>query len=143
MKPTLKNIIANAGNIPESLIKAVIRQSGGLARFVEMAPDISNHGISGGFSGWIYYNETEPFAKRNRKAIAEMAKNQAEDFGSTVSEMVQGFGQFRNSKDKPSEAEIWEALTSGKDGSGHNLLNIFAWYAAEEVARIVYDMLDA
>ena len=69
MKITTKTIIENAGYIPESLVRAVIRQSGGLASFLEKAPDISRHGISGGFGGWIYYSETEPFAKRHRADI--------------------------------------------------------------------------
>ena len=41
-------------NIDADLIRAVIRQSGGWLSFQEMAQDIYNHGISGGFNGWIF-----------------------------------------------------------------------------------------
>ena len=142
MKITTKTIIENAGYIPESLVRAVIRQSGGLASFLEKAPDISRHGISGGFGGWIYYSETEPFAKRHRADILKMAETQADEFGTTISEMVQGFGQFRGSKEKPTESEVWRAFTTGRDDSGHNLLNLMAWYACEEVARVASDLLE-
>ena len=71
-----------------------------------------------------------------------MAETQADEFGTTISEMVQGFGVFRNTKDKPTESEIWRAFTIGNDDSGHNLLNLMAWYACEEVARVASDMLD-
>ena len=143
MKITIQAIIDNAGCIPAPLVRAVIRQSGGLDSFLEMAPDISRHGISGGFGGWVYYSETEPFAKRHRADILKMAEAQADDFGTTVSEMVQGFGVFRNTTDKPTESEIWRAFTTGKDDSGHDLLNLMAWYACEEVARVAFDLMDA
>lgn len=142
MKITIKNIIDNAGHIPAPLVRAVIRQSGGLASFLEKAPDITRHGINGGYNGWIYYSETEPFAKRHRADILKMAEAQADEFGTTISEMVQGFGVFRNTTDKPTESEIWRAFATGKDDSGHNLLNLMAWYACEEVARVASDLLE-
>ena len=142
MKKITVQSIASRLEASEKLVRAVIRQSGGLASFLEKAPDIARHGINGGFGGWIYYSETEPFAFRNRHEIQRLAEDQADAFGSTVSEMVRGFGQFRNSKEKPTEAEIWRALTTGKDESGWNLSNLFAWYAAEEVARTAYDLIE-
>lgn len=128
-------------NIPAELVRAVVRQMGGWNSFSESAPDITRHGIDGGFSGFIYNCDTESFARRNRTAIATMAEDQASDFGTSATEMIQGFGCFRN--DKPTESEIGLALYVGKNkDDGANVLNALAWYAGEEVARAYCDAFD-
>lgn len=125
-------------NIPETLVRAVVRQLGGWESFTESAADIANHGIDGGFTGFIYSTDTEAFAKRNRENIAKMASEQASDFGTSIAEMIQGFGCFRN--DEPTDEEIGLALYAGKDKEdGANVLNALAWYAGEEVARAYVD----
>ena len=78
------------------------------------------------------------FAKRNREAIAEMARQQADDFGTGVVEMIRGFGCFRNGT-KPTDSEIGTALYAGKD-DGAGVLNALAWYAGEEVCRSYCDL---
>jgi hypothetical protein len=140
-KITMKKLIENT-NIPAKLVRAVVNQMGGWESFSESAPDIANHGIDGGFSGFIYYSDTEAFAKRNRATIAEMASEQAREFGTGVIEMIRGFGCFRN--DPPSDEEIGSALYAGKDAKDaeHNVLNALAWYAGEEVARAYTDMVE-
>lgn len=127
-------------SIPASLVRAVVRQAGGWESFVEMAPDICRGGIDGGFHGFIYYNETHAFARRNREHISEMASAQAQDFGVGVMEMIRGFGCFRNGT-KPTDDEIGKALYAGKD-DGAGVLNALAWYAGEEVARAYVDMTE-
>lgn len=128
-------------NIPESLVRAVVRQSGGWESFTESAHDITHHGIDGGFHGFIYTRETEAFARRNRKAIAAMANQQAQDFGTSITEMVQGFGCFRNGS-KPTDEEIGLAMYAGnKTDDGVGVLNALAWYAGEEVARAYCDLI--
>ena len=145
-EPSIANLIEST-NIPESLVRAVVRQMGGWESFKESATDITHHGISGGFHGFIYYSDTIRFTKRNRKAILEMATQQAKDFGSGRSEefslritveMIMGFGCFRHSK--PTESEIIEALAGG--GQGTQVPNALAWYAGEEVARAFCDMME-
>ena len=136
-KPSLASLI-DSTNIPETLVRAVVRQMGGWESFKESAPDICRGGIDGGFHGFIYYSETEPFAKRNRKAILEMASAQAKEFGVGLVEMIQGFGCFRHSK--PTESEIVEAL-AGR-GTETQVPNALAWYAGEEVARAYCDMTE-
>ncbi len=127
-------------NIPESLVRAVVRQAGGWESFCEMAPDICRGGIGGGFHGFIYYSETHTFAKRNREAIATMASQQASDFGVGVIEMIRGFGCFRNGT-KPTDEEIGSALYAGRIAEGGlDVLNALAWYAGEEVARAYCDL---
>ena len=138
MKTTLANLIKNS-NIPAPLIRSVVRQLGGWDSFKTSAPDIANHGINGGFHGFIYYKDTIAFAKRNRAHIQAMAKDQSSDFGTPVVEMIQNFGCFRHSK--PSESEVCTALWGGRSEEGtDNVLNALAWYAGEEVARAFQDM---
>lgn len=140
MKTTLKKLIASS-RIPAPLIRAVVRQLGGWESFTTSAPDITNHGIDGGFHGFMYYTDTVAFAKRNRAHIQTMAKEQASDFGSSVIEMIQNFGCFRN--DKPTESEICTALYGGRSEDGtRSVLNALAWYAGEEVARAFQDMTE-
>lgn len=112
----------------------------GWENFTNMARDLQRGGIDGGFHGFIYTADTTAFAKRNRAAIQEMAKDQADDFGTGIIEMVQGFGCFRN--DKPSEHEVATALYGGKPVDGtDNVLNALAWYAGEEIAREYMDSI--
>ncbi len=140
MKNITQQQLIDGSNIPASLIRAVIRQMGGWTAFKESAPDICRGGIDGGFHGFIYNADTEPFARRNRDAIAEMAKDQADDSGVSITEMVQGFGCFRNGS-KPSDREIGLALYAGKEEKDSvSILNALAWYAGEEVSRAYCDL---
>ena len=129
----------SSGRIPEKLARAVIRQMGGWEAFKESAPDICRSGIDGGYYGFVYYSDTEPFAKRNRREIAEMAESQADDLGVEVSRMIAGFGCFRGSD--VTTSEIGRALYAGENTrDGYNVLNALAWYAGEETARAYCDM---
>ena len=134
-KPSLANLI-DSTNIPESLVRAVVRQMGGWESFKESAPDITRHGISGGYHGFLYYSETVPFAKRNRKAILEMAAQQADDLGMGLVEMVKGFNCLKHA----TETEIVEGLAGATDET--QVPNGLAWYAGEEVARAYCDMTE-
>lgn len=139
--PSLAALL-EATNIPTSLVRAVVRQMGGWESFAKSAADITRHGIDGGFNGFIYNRDTESFARRNREAIAQMASEQASDFGSGVIEMIRGFGCFRNGT-KPTDEDIGSALYAGRDAKdGLPVLNALAWYAGEEVARAYCDAFD-
>ena len=74
-----------------SVAKAVIRQIGGWESFKESATDIANHGIDGGFHGFIYHSDTTAFANRNRAAIARLADELADSMGEDAVQMVKGF----------------------------------------------------
>jgi hypothetical protein len=134
-KPSLANLI-DSTNIPVSLVRAVVRQMGGWESFKESAPDITRHGIDGGFHGFIYYSDTIPFAKRNRKAIFQMATQQADDLGMGLVEMVKGFNCLKGT----TEAEIVEGLAGATDET--QVPNGLTWYAGEEVARAYCDAFD-
>ena len=136
---TIQKMIDNS-NIPARLIRAVIRQSGGFESFKEMAPDITNHGVDGGFHGWVYYVDTIKFWKNNRKEIMATAEEQAKDFGQGTLEMIQGFGVFRN--DPISQDDLAKVLYTGKGDDATIVQNVMAWYAAEEVARLYNDLLE-
>lgn len=130
----------SASHLNPSLIRAVVRQFGGWESFTESAPDVTHHGIDGGFHGFIYNADTEAFAKRNRSLISELASNQASEFGTSVTEMIQSFGCFRHGP-KPTDEEIGLALYAGREKEDSvPVLNALAWYAGEEVCRSYCDL---
>lgn len=133
---TQKQLIENCW-VPEKLVRAVVRQSGGWDSFKEMAEDVANHGANAGFGGWTYYSDTIAFTKRNQADILKMAEQQAADFGQGMLEMICGFGVFRNDKITPDE--VARAIYQGKGEMATNVLNVLAWYALEEVSRCYAD----
>ena len=141
MKTTQKTLIESS-NIPAKLIRAVVRQMGGWESFKGKAQDITDHGINGGFSGFIFYTETEAFAKRNIDAISELASTQAQEIGyDSTFAMIRGFNCLKG--DKISDGDLMRALCKGKNPEdGPNLLNALAWYAGEEVARAYCDAIE-
>ena len=136
MKTTLK-ALCNSSDIPAPLIRAVVRQLGGWESFQESAPDINNHGLSGGFSGFTYYTDTVAFARKNRAAIAQLAERDADDFGQGVLEMIQGFRCLQGGY---TQAEIAKCLYGRGDDT--QILNALAWYAGESVARAYCDLCE-
>ena len=100
--------------------------------------DIRNHGADGGFSGFIYYNETCNFARENMASIYSHAKNQAAEFGIDPLEMIAGFNCLRG------EFPAFEIASvipddiddaTRNDGADVAILNALAWYALEEAAQ--------
>ena len=109
---------------------------GGWESFKQSAPDITRHGISGGFYGFIYHTETLRFAYAHRKVILEMASQQSKDLGLGLVEMIKSF----RCMDGATEAEIVEGLAGNTDQT--QVPNGLAWYAGEEVARAYCDMTE-
>lgn len=136
---TIESLIKSS-NIPESLIRAVVEQMGGWESFAESAPDICQHDIDGGFSGFIYNADTESFAKCNIDAISELASAQAQELGcDSTFAMIRGFGCFKG--DAISDGDMMRALCRGQNPQdGVNILNGLAWYAGEEVSRAYCDL---
>lgn len=134
MKKTLKNFIKNS-NIDAGLIRAVIRQSGGWQSFQESAPDISKHGISGGFNGWIYYNETCQFYAKNQASIVKLVEYQSEEHDyRSAQDMVKSFRSL-----DATLSEIGYTLYGNKRQHDTQVANALAWFAAEEIARSFVD----
>ena len=139
MKKTTIAKMIESSSIPASLIRATVRQSGGWESFTDHAEDVTNHGASGGFSGWIYYTETEAFTRRNRAAIAQLAEDMASDIGEgSAVALVKGF----NCLDGATESECARALYGKAKPDDSNVENALAWFALEEVSRAYCDLMD-
>jgi hypothetical protein len=136
MKKTLKNFIKNS-SIDANLIRAVIRQSGGWQSFQESASDIANHGIIGGFSGWVYYNETCAFYAKNQGAIVALVEHWANEALASAIDYVAGFNCF--GADKPS---IGKTLYGNKRQHDTQVADALAWFAAECVAIAYNDWVN-
>jgi len=129
----------NKSNVPAKLIRAVVSQLGGWEAFKEIAPDIINHGIDGGFRGFIYHTDTVAFFKRNRAAIMDLAEDQCRDIGyEGLFNMFASFNCMKTFGAK--EGEIAKALYTGRGDVAEQILTCLAWYAGEEVARSYCDM---
>jgi hypothetical protein len=112
------------------LAESVVEQMGGEESFFESWKDVVNHGISGGFHGFIYYTETNEFARRHLADIRQLAKETSDAFGIGMIEMIQN---FRCLEGDYTWYEIGETLYGAADDV--QILNALAWFAAEEVCR--------
>jgi len=107
--------------------------------------DITNspHGASGGFNGFIYYDDTCKFARENIKDIFDYAVEQAEQLGDGVYKMISNFNCLNDMDVKDTEvaSTIHLALKGVEDDQGMEtqILNALSWYALEEVARTEVD----
>ena len=101
--------------------------------------DITNNGADGGFGGFIYYSETNKFARENMNLIMDQVKELADDLGETPLEMISSFRSLKDDKIDPLEIAsiIYERTSpeSQADGTETVVLNALAWFALEEVAR--------
>ena len=99
----------------------------------------SPHGASGGFNGFIYYDETCKFARENIKDIFDYAVEQAEQLGEGVYKMISNFNCLNDMNVKETEvaSTIHLALKGVEDDQGieTQILNALSWYALEEVAK--------
>ena len=101
--------------------------------------DITNNGEDGGFGGFIYYSETNKFARENMHLILDQVKELADNLGETPLEMISSFRSLKDDKLDPLEIAsiIYERTSpeSQADGTETVVLNALAWFALEEVAR--------
>ena len=127
----------NESHLDNSIIDAVIEQMGGKDSFKESAADITNHGIDGGFCGFIYHTDTVKFALANKTAIMHLLEDTANEVGFTgAMELIASFGCLNGDY---SQTEIAEAIYNDSDDSTQ-VLNALAWFAGEEVARSYEDL---
>lgn len=132
MSITLKQFTSST-SIPAKLIRSTVKQFGGWEYFTESANDIASHGAQSGWSGFTYYADTVPFAKRNKKEIIAYSKEMMQDIGEYES-LPEFFASFNCLKDY-SVDEISEALYHHLSENLTALYNALAWFALEEVAR--------
>lgn len=132
---TLKQFIENS-HVNEALIRAVVRQSGGWSEFKEHAEDISNHGASGGFSGFIYYTDTVKFARKHKDAIREALKELADSVGESELNTFNGFNCLKGEAQEDNAKALYGRYDNGLTAQ----YNALAWFALEEVARSCVEM---
>ncbi len=127
---------AKNSSVPESLIRAVIRQLGG----TDSLEDVAKHGADGGFAGFTYTKEAAEFFKRHRAAISDLVKTYADDFGSTSIQVVEGFKCFKGA-DAETKESIGRMLYGAplKTDEDYTVANCLAWFALEETARAMTD----
>lgn len=113
------------------LTRAVLRR---LDR--DQLEDVASHGADAGWPGFTYHSDTVAFYKAHKADILALAKQDADDFGTDMLAMIQGFRCLGNSG-KPDYTidEIAEALYSGRGECSDVIRNAMAWFALEEVAR--------
>lgn len=94
---------------------------------------IYEHGIAGGYGNFIYYHDTIKFWRANRQQITSLLEQEAEQFGTDVLSMINGFGCLRG---KYELSEIGRCLYGNySENNDCSIYNAFAWFAAEEVVR--------
>jgi len=99
----------------------------------ETLEDVARNSADAGWNGFTYYADTVAFFKAHKADILDLAKQNADDFGQDMLEMIAGFGCLKN--DKLSATDIGEALFSGRGDHALTVRNAMAWFALEEVAR--------
>lgn len=126
-----------AANTNPKLSSAVIRQFGGWETFQENAQDVTNFGISGGFCGFINYNETNAFTKKHKKLIIESIQQFADDVvGESFTKVIADFNCLKNTGIE--DNDVMMALMSPRSCDEdvlQQVYNALAWYAGETVAH--------
>ena len=130
----LKSFIEKS-NLPEDLIRQVVRQIGGWDSFKEHAHDVERYCASGGFSGFIYYTDTCRFYAVNRAAILEAVRDMCDGLGEEPIQFVRSFNCL-----DATESEVGLTLYGSKKQHDTQVANALAWFALEEVARSFEDL---
>ena len=137
---TLKALINNS-RMSEKLVKATVRQFGGINVVKEVCQGVSNHGINGGFSGFIYPADTVKFAERNKKSILDAIQNQAKELGYRDGfHAIMEFNCLR--KIDIDWFELAYALSHKNHEMHATIMNALAWFAGEELCRTASDMME-
>ena len=141
---TKKQVIENNQEYA-ALINAVVSRIG-----LDSIKDVNKHGMSGGFSNFIYYTDTVNFFSQYKKIIMKLVKNEVDQFRCGVSalEMIQGLDSLtsptlKNSWDSEYTQtpvytldEIAEAIHQGRGEYAEMIINAVSWFAAETVCRM-------
>jgi len=150
------------------LVTAVVDQLGvgwnddgepGGSNLVEILDDIYQHGIDGGFSGFIYYSETKEFYLKNRKEINEFLIHESLDFGYDDDEDLRlkleddsiyihkdEIGAISlvlslRCADQSTTEEIYRTLYGDKSDCNTMVANCLAWYVVESLASEYHDIM--
>ncbi len=127
---TIKQFIDNS-NLPEKLVRSVIRQIGGWNEFKDRSQDVYNCGAAGGFNGFTYYSDTVAFTKRNKADIEAMLKDFADSIGDSFADCLTSFNCLK----VEDACDILDGYYNSRSDSRQMVYNALAWYALEEVCR--------
>lgn len=121
----------------ESLTKAVRKQISYNDDHVNaVLKDVSEHGATGGFSGFTYYKDTFDFASKNMRLVLYELVEDSKEFGyDSAAHMVSEFSCLKGdgfTQDQINSV-IWD--DSGKFDGSTLIYNALAWYALEKVAQ--------
>jgi len=98
--------------------------------------NITNHGIAGGFGGFVYHVDTVKFFNDNEADIMVLLKEMAESIGeSGIYELITGFNCLDLGVD-----EIVRAIHVPDAEDETTVKNALAWFAGEEIARAIVDV---
>lgn len=97
--------------------------------------DIANHGIAGGFGGFIYHTDTTTFAEANKAAILATAREMADCLG--VDGAYSLIASFNCLGEDYTPDSVADAIHNPDHEDRIQVMNALAWFAAEEVAREV------
>ena len=93
--------------------------------------DISNHGVDGGFNGFIYYSDTVEFFDNNRNLVLSELNQFADELGESAIDIVKGFKCLNGDYD----SEVEQVIMNLDDSDNTTVKNALAWFAAEHVAH--------
>lgn len=113
------------------LINAVIRRFGGR----DQLKDVSHSGASAGFGGFIYYTDTVRFYKNNRREIAELVRDAAQELGIDSVTLVAGFSCLDDNFE--TRESITRCLYGRMSRDDYTVANALSWFALEEVANFL------
>jgi hypothetical protein len=123
-----------SNTVQPKLTRAVIKQLKG----AESLRDIANHGIDGGFCGFVYYADTVAFYRKNRTLINERIDMSADDQGIDPLSFVAGFNCLVPA-DGATKRAIMICLGGGRLNTDNDAIdmvcNALSWFAAEEIAQ--------
>lgn len=123
-----KKLVLEENKDYRALVNAVVSRVG-----LESVSDVNNHGINGGYGGFIYYHETHAFAMRYRRFIIPMLEDDAEQMGyANAIEFVASFNCLN--MDSEDYKDLYRYLGGGRLEQC-SVTNALAWYAAETVCR--------
>lgn len=131
------NQFKQKSHINPKLIGAVIRGCYGYDEFKQIAKDVTDHGAACGFGRFIYYSDTLKFTARNRVAILELLKQDADNMGGSMLQTLAGFNCLKMRDD-----EAADGLYNSRSEYRTQVYNALAWYALEKVARSYCNLLE-
>lgn len=128
-----------------SLVSAVASQMGydldekaDRIEFLQTCRDVCEGGADGGFSGFVYYGDTQEFTQDNIREIMGLVREMSDEFGIDETGFIAGFRCLKDSGITSRDVDRWRDDESDEE-TARLIENALAWFTLEEVARYVMD----